>query len=164
MKTLVIGLGNPILSDDGIGIYTARRVQELLPEESPIEVIEVSVGGITLMEHMVGYERVIIIDAMWAPADQAGQVHVFDASNLPETLNTRSTHDADLPTALRIGRELGAKLPEMHHVQIVAITANQVLDFCEELTPAVQAAMPDACTAVFRLLSIPASSVEQETK
>lgn len=152
MKTLVIGLGNPILTDDGVGIYTARRVQAQLPINSEIEVIEVSVGGITLMEHMVGYERVIIIDALWTPPAQVGEVVIFDAGDLTETLNSRSTHDADLPTALRIGRELGASLPENEQIQIVAVTANQVLDFCERPTPPVENAIPAACSAVLDLL------------
>lgn len=159
MKTLVIGLGNPILTDDGIGIYTARQVEAILPRNSDIEVIEASIGGITLMEQMVGYERVILIDAMWTPPEEVGQVHVFDAGDLTETLNTRSTHDADLPTALRMGRELGAMLPEPQHIQIVAITANQVLDFCERPTPPVEAAIPVACEAVLDLLGCPVNAI-----
>lgn len=162
MKTLVIGLGNPILTDDGVGIYTARRVQEYLPPDSNIEVIEASIGGITLMEQMVGYERVILIDALWTPLEEVGRVQVFDAGDLTETLNTRSTHDADLPTALRMGRELGAMLPETHHIQIVAITANQVLDFCERPTPLVEAAIPTACEAVLNLLDFPVSVIGEE--
>lgn len=162
MKTLVIGLGNPILTDDAAGILTARRVAEALPDALPadtaIDVIELSVGGIALMEQMVGYERVILIDALWMPPDQVGRVRVFAAGDLSETLNARSTHDADLPTALRIGRELGALLPEPAHIQIVAITANRVLDFCETPTPAVAAAIPQAASAVLDLLR-PASAI-----
>jgi hydrogenase maturation protease len=156
MKTLIIGLGNPILTDDGVGIYTAREIHAMLSTATDIEVIELSVGGITLMEHMIGYDRVILVDAMWTPPGEAGQVVVFDAGDLTETLNTRSTHDADLPTALRIGRELGAPLPTDENIQIVAITANNVLDFDERPTPVVEAAIPAACDAVFDLLPLSA--------
>jgi hydrogenase maturation protease len=155
MRTLVIGLGNPILTDDGVGIYTARRVSECLPPGAAVDVIEVAVGGITLMEHMVGYERVILIDALWAPEDQTGQVHIFDAGDLTETLNSRSTHDADLPTALRIGRALDAPLPTDQNIRVVAITANQVLDFGETPTERVRAAIEPACAAVLELLAEP---------
>lgn len=163
MKTLVIGLGNPILTDDAAGILTARRVAETLPAETGIDVIELSVGGIALMEHMVGYERVILIDALWTPPDQVGRVHVFAAGDLSETLNASSTHDADLPTALRIGRELGAPLPDPAHIQIVAITAHRVLDFCETPTPPVAAAIPQAAAAVLDLLQS-ASAIAREDK
>lgn len=152
MKTRIIGLGNPILSDDGVGIYTARKLQAQLPDTVDCDVIEVAVGGLTLMEQMVDYQRCILIDALWAPADEVGQVSVFSIADLPETLNTRSSHDVDLPTALRIGRELGAVLPDDAHLHIVAITANNVLEFGEQPSPAVCAAIPEACEAVLGLL------------
>lgn len=154
MRTLVIGLGNPILKDDGAGILTAYLVEEALPPDTDIDVIELSVGGITLMEHMIGYERVIIIDALWTMPEEVGEVIVFDAGDMTETLNTRSTHDSDLPTALHVGRSLGAPLPEDKEIQIVAITANQVLDFGDAPTPAVEAAIPIACQTVLQLLGI----------
>ncbi|MCL4249858.1 MAG: hydrogenase maturation protease [Anaerolineae bacterium] len=155
MKTLVIGLGNPILTDDGVGIYAVRALREMLPPDVPVDVVELSVGGLRLMETMVDYDRVILIDALWAPADRRGEVLVFDARDMPETLNTRSTHDADLPTALRIGRALGAHLPEDADIQIVAITAYDVLDFCEQPSPPVLEAIPLACEAVLDLLRVP---------
>lgn len=154
MKTLVIGLGNPILMDDGVGILTAQAVERALPDDSVIDVIELAVGGITLMEHMIGYERVIIIDALWTQPEAVGQLIVFDAGDLTETLNTRSTHDSDLPTALNVGRSLGADLPDDEHIQIVAVTANHVLDFGDEPTPPVKAMIPHACQAVLDLLNV----------
>lgn len=154
MRTLVIGLGNPILTDDGVGIYTARALRDMLPPEASVDVVELSVGGLRLMETMVDYDHVILIDALWAPADRRGEVLVFDARDMPETLNTRSTHDADLLTALRIGRALGAHLPEDADIQIVAITAYDVLDFCEQPSPPVLVAIPLACEAVLDLLRV----------
>lgn len=155
MKIRFIGLGNPILGDDGAGIYTLHMLEALLPTDSDIDCIELSVGGITLMEQMVGFDQVIIIDSLWTPVEQTGQVLVFTIDDMPETLNTRSTHDADLPTALRIGRELGARLPDNDHIRIVAITANQVLDFRDTPTQAVAAAIPRAAAMVLDLLKMP---------
>jgi hydrogenase maturation protease len=152
MKTLVIGLGNPILTDDGVGIYTARAVRRLLPADAPVDVAELAVGGLGLMEAMVGYERAILVDALWSPPDETGEVLQFDAGRLPETLNSASSHDVDLPTALRIGRELGAPLPADDQIQIVAIRANDVLEFGDEPTPPVRAAIPEAVAAVLNLL------------
>lgn len=154
MRTLVIGLGNPILTDDGAGFFVAQEIAKAVMPHQEIDVIELSVGGITLMEHMIGYQKVILIDALWTLPEHAGQVIVFDAGDLTETLNTRSTHDADLPTALRIGRSLGGELPTDEHIQIVAITANQVLDFGDTPTPAVKMAIPEAIQAVLDLLGI----------
>jgi hydrogenase maturation protease len=164
MKTLVIGLGNPILTDDGVGIYAAREVARTLPPDSGIDVIEAAVGGIALMEAMIGYERVILIDALWSPEDQTGQVVEFDAGDLPDTLNTASSHDADLPTALKVGRTLGAQLPADENIQIVAVTAHEVLTFGDLPTPPVLAAVPEAADCVLALLGcVPADSSQSPT-
>lgn len=155
MRTLVIGLGNPILTDDGVGIYAARAVRRALPPGAPVDVEEMAVGGLGLMEAMIGYDRVILIDAMWSPEDQVGQVAAFTAEDLPDTLNSASAHDADLPTALRVGRQLGASLPADEQIHIVAIRARQVLDFGERPTPPVLAAIPHAVAHVLSLLGYP---------
>jgi hydrogenase maturation protease len=152
MKTLIVGLGNPILTDDGAGIYTARMVERVLPPHPDVDIVELAVGGLELMETMIGYERAIIIDALWAPNGESGQVVRFDAGDLPDTMNSASAHDADLPLALRIGREIGAELPADENIQIVGIRARKVLDFGKEPTPPVTAALPEAVSIVLDLL------------
>jgi hydrogenase maturation protease len=155
MTTLVIGLGNPILTDDGAGIYAVRMVQQALPPDADVEVVELAVGGLGLMETMIGYDRAIIVDSVWAPKEQVGQVIQFDAGHLAETMNSASAHDADLPTALRVGRDLGAFLPADKNIQIVGVTAREVLEFGAEPTPPVAAAVPEAAAVVFDLLDCP---------
>ena len=152
MKTLVIGLGNPILTDDGVGIYTARVARYMLPPGAQVDVIELSVGGLSLMEAMIGYDRVILIDALWLPDRRPGDILQFHAGNLPETLNTRSAHDADLLTALSVGKTLGASLPRPEDIQIVAVQIEDVLTFGEHPTPHVAAAIPEAARSVLSLL------------
>jgi hydrogenase maturation protease len=154
MQTLVIGLGNPILTDDGIGVCVARAVADALPESSGIDVIEMAVGGLALMETMAGYERVVLIDALYTEQKDSGQVRVFDAGDLASTLNTASTHDADLPTALRLGRSLGALLPADNQIQIVGITAHDVLTFGETPSLPVMRAAPEAAASVLELLGV----------
>lgn len=151
-KTLVIGLGNPILTDDGAGILAARLVAEQLPPNSNVDVIELAVGGLSLMEAMVDYERVILLDALYAPDGLPGQVVQFSAGELPETLNSASAHDVNLPTALRLGRDLGAKLPSTAAIQVVGVYAQEVLTFGDTPTPLVAAAIPEMARLVLRLL------------
>ena len=63
MKTLIVGLGNPILGDDGIGWKVAEEMEKHLTEGAPVEVMCLSLGGISLMEHLIGYDHVILVDA-----------------------------------------------------------------------------------------------------
>ena len=152
MKTLVIGLGNPILSDDGVGIYAARRVRAALPPDAEVEVRELAVGGLTLMEAMIGYDRVILIDALLTANGQVGQVVQLDMSELPDTLNTASAHDVTLTAALRLGRHLGAALPADEHIHIVGVHVQDVWAFSDSPTAAVVRSLPQVEDLVLYLI------------
>jgi hydrogenase maturation protease len=160
MKTIVIGLGNPILGDDGVGWRVAEEVRKRLPsppvplpqgEGSLVDVEVLSLGGISLMEQLIDYERAIIIDAL-AAEQPDGSVIVSKLSELPDysALHTTSVHDTSLQNALKLGKIMGANLPE--DVTVIGITTDHVYDFGEELSPAVAAAIPKATKIVIDLL------------
>ena len=161
MKTLIIGLGNPILTDDGIGVKVAYAVKDRLPlaRQDDITVTEASVGGLCLMEMMVGYDRVILVDAIQMPGGQPGAIHCLaldDITSAIPTQHSASTHDMNLSTALEMGRRLGMALPET--IEILAVEAEDVLTFGETCTPAVAAAIPVATDLVLQLVSSRANS------
>jgi hydrogenase maturation protease len=149
--TLVVGLGNPLLADDGVGWRVAELVRERLagdPALVDVEVDQLAVGGLSLMERLVGYRRAILVDAMLTGEHAAGTVRRFSLADLPgrEATHLDSAHDASLAIALAAGRSLGADLPA--EIAIVAVEAVRVDVFGEEMTPAVAAAIPDAVEAV----------------
>lgn len=149
MKTLVLGLGNPILTDDGIGVLVAEKVRAGLPPDSQVEVAEVSVGGLTLMETMIGYDRVILIDAIQQPGVAPGSIRrmsLDDLRSISPTQHSASPHDASLVTALQTGQRMGLSLPA--EVTIYAIQVENVTDFSDQPTPAVAAAIPQVTKAV----------------
>jgi hydrogenase maturation protease len=150
-KILVLGLGNPILGDDGIGWEVVRQLSETV-HDPEIEFDQVALGGISLMERMVGYQRVIIIDAMTTGQFETGSVHVFSHSLLPKPLSGHlaSAHDASLQEALQLAAEIGAEVPE--DIQIVAIETSHVYDFSEELSEAALIAIPKAISDVISIL------------
>ena len=156
MKTLVIGLGNPILGDDGVGWKVVEAVSgqpSVVGAEQPPEFEYLSLGGLSLMERMLGYERVIIVDSMETGQSPVGSVSVFPLASLPDPMagHSASAHDATLITALRTAEQLGANIPEQ--IDIVAIEAENVYDFGEELSPPVAAAVPLAVEKVVELLN-----------
>lgn len=143
MKTLIIGLGNPILTDDGVGFHVVEVLKETLPNSDSIEVAQASVGGVTLMEMMVGFDRVIIIDAFLTEQPKPGTIHrmtIDDLEVLTPTQHTASPHDATLRTALEAGRRLGLILPK--DIIIYAIEVMNVSDFSDQLTPSVAETIP----------------------
>lgn len=154
-KLLIIGLGNPILGDDGVGWRVAEEVQKWIGDSAEgIEFECLSLGGLSLMEHMTGYAKVILIDAIYRGNQPVGSVNTFPLVDLPDPMagHTSSVHDTSLRTALNVGRTMGIKLPDDKDVIVVAIEAQNVLDFSEELSPAVAESIPSAVEIVLDLL------------
>jgi hydrogenase maturation protease len=152
MKTLIIGLGNPILGDDGVGWKAAEQLRTILDPFTSIEIDCLSLGGLSLMERMLGYERVILIDSLETGEAPEGSVSTFPLEALADPLNghSASAHDASLMTALQAARAVGSAVPS--RVDIVAIQARRVYSFSEVLSPAAARAVPLAAEKVLDLL------------
>ncbi len=152
MKTLVIGLGNPILGDAGVGWVAAEEVRKHIPSELAVDVDCLSLGGISLMERLIGYECAILIDAFISD-EQDGSIIVSRLEELPNysAFHLTSAHDMSLQNALEMGRRLGADLPE--EIVVVGVSASHVYDFSEELSPPVRDAVPKVTAVVVELLA-----------
>ena len=157
--TLVLGLGNPILGDDGVGWRVVEQAQELIrngdtsrQQDEATEVVTTNVefdcfalGGLALMERLIGFDRAILVDAIQTRGGDPGAIYRLTLDDLP-TLHANSTHDASLKAALTLGRQLGARLPE--EIVIYAIEAAKVLDFGESLSPPIAASVARAAEMV----------------
>jgi hydrogenase maturation protease len=152
LKTLVVGLGNPILGDDGVGWVVAEEVKKHIPPELPVDVDCLSLGGISLMERLIGYEHAILIDAFLSDHEE-GSIIVSKLDELPNysAFHLTSVHDMSLQNAIEMGRQLGADLPE--EIIVVGVSASHVYDFSEELSPPVQDAVPKMTAVVVDLLT-----------
>ncbi len=154
-QTLILGLGNPILGDDGVGWKVAEAVQTRLSTlHAPAEVDFASLGGLSLMERMLGYEHVILIDCIETGRVLPGTVRGFPLTALenPMAGHTASAHDASLLTALQAAQAAGAEVPL--RVDVVAIEARVTYEFSEQLSPEIAAAVPVATEEVLRLLGL----------
>ena len=160
MKTIVIGLGNPILGDDGVGWKVAEEVKQQLTSSLPallrgegyvVDVTCLSLGGLGLMEHMIGYHRAILVDSFKVD-DDPGSILILKLNDLPNysAYHTASAHDTSLQNAIELGRSMGADLPE--DVEVVGISTKRVYDFSEELSQPVADAVPFAARIVIDLL------------
>jgi hydrogenase maturation protease len=148
-KILVLGLGNPILSDDGAGPAVARELESRLdPQDATV--IQASLGGLNLLDLLVGYDRVIIIDAIKTEGGRAGQIYRLDPAAFTTTRYTASPHDVNLVTALELGKKLGLAMPSK--IDIFAIEVADTERFSEECTPNVAAAIPICVDMIVREL------------
>ena len=163
-RTIVIGLGNLLLGDDGVGWRVADAVEDVLStarrsaaeSDRPFEGVEIErlgVGGLRLMECLTGYDTAILVDAAEFPNRPVGEVRSCCLDDLEDFAagHLDSAHDASLRTALALGRRLGATLPA--NIQTVTVQAHRTDVFSERLSPEVEAAIPAATQAVLDLLA-----------
>jgi len=170
--TLVLGLGNPILGDDGVGWRVVEAAQEawqrgmgegrttndepisssvirptgmLRDPSSSVEFDFISLGGLALMERLIGCDRAILVDAIQTRDGVPGAIYRLTLDDLP-TLHADAIHDASLKAALAVGQQLGAKLPR--EIVVIGIEAINLWDFSETLSPQVAASVPRAAERV----------------
>jgi hydrogenase maturation protease len=151
MNVRIIGLGNSILTDDGVGIYAAREVSRRLSEaglEDGIDIVESEVAGFALMELMNGWDKIILIDSIQFDGLEPGTVVRIEPEDLHTSLRIRSVHDIDLPTALKLGKHLGLKMPS--NFAIFGIQAKDSLTFGECLTNDAERGLGEAVDLVLK--------------
>jgi hydrogenase maturation protease len=155
-RTLIIGLGNPILGDDGIGWRAVEAFRDQYASflaDQPVNIDFLSVGGLSLMERMVDFERAILVDAALTGKHPSGFVAAFPIEQLPKFAqgHLSSSHDTTLQNALAVGRQMGASLPV--EIWVITIEAENTYEFSEQLSPAVASAIPQAVEVVWKLLA-----------
>lgn len=139
--SLLLGMGNPILRDDAVGVRLARRLQQRLGDRPDLTVVsECSVGGINLLDVLDGYQRVVVLDSIKTGSEPAGSWYRFTARSLRETLHLSSVHDANFMTALELGRMLGMALPVDDEIHVFAVEVDDNITFDERMTDALEAA------------------------
>ncbi len=141
---LVLGVGNPILSDDGVGIHAVRQLQKKLSHIPDLEFDELSTGGLSLAERFVDYRYVIIIDALALQGGIPGDVYRHTIEDYKTTIHSYCAHDCNLATAYDIlKQQLGSeRIPD--EVVIIGVEVEKIDEFSEELTETVQKALPEA--------------------
>ncbi len=150
-KILILGLGNPILTDDSVGCRVALALQKKL-HRPDVDIKEASIAGLDFLDTLAGYHRAIIIDAIQTVKGKPGQIYRFGPEALANTLHSASPHDVNLATALELGKKL--KLPLPKNITIFAIEAEDVTSFGEHCTPSVARAIPQCVAMVLEELNL----------
>jgi len=140
MKTLILALGNPILSDDGVAHEVADRLEERLKssckkENAQYDIIKSSVATMDIIPGLGGYKRLVVIDAIQLGTAEPGTVYRFSLDELAETIRPSSPHDINFATAFSMARKWGYDIPE--DIRIYGIEVKDLLKFAEGCTPQV---------------------------
>ena len=136
-KTLVLGLGNELLSDDGVGIRAARSLREEF--QSQADVIECSESGLTLLDILEGYDRVLLLDAILTGHHPPGTLLEFGPEDLQHAV-APSPHTTGIPELLQLAKRLGMAFPGEFH--ILAMEVENLFELGEKLSAPVEEALP----------------------
>ena len=150
MKTLILGIGNSILSDDGVGFLVVERLKEALKTRKDIAVKETSVSGLSLLDEITGYERLIIVDAIQTRDGKPGDIYRLSPADF-KAGRMAVIHDVGLFSALELARKLDIEVPR--EVVIFAIEAKDIATFSEKCSPEVEEAVPQAVEMVLKEVS-----------
>jgi hydrogenase maturation protease len=143
MKTIVLGIGNPILRDDGAGIHVAHQLKHYITDQK-VTVDEAYTGGMNLLDMMIGYDKAILIDTVNIPEAENGEVKRLTLHSSGNTCHSCNPHDVSLQEALRLAEKLGEKnIPK--EIIVIGIVVKEVpIQFGEQLSKNIQAAVPKA--------------------
>ena len=140
-RIVVLGLGNPLLSDDAAGLAVAAELTRLLAER-PIAGVEVATstrGGFELIDLLTGFERAVIVDALVTTDPCPGRVHRLEPGQVSGSARLVGSHDIGLAGALELARALGIAMPAI--VTVLGVEAADVTTFAETPTPEVAEAV-----------------------
>ncbi len=147
LKIKVLGAGNYLMADDGVGVHILEELeQSVIPG---VELENAGVGGLAILDLMEDADDVIIIDAVRGGGGAPGSIYKFTDKDLPPAqLFMMSLHDLNLVDTLALGRQIQPELmPD--NITIIGVEVERVEGICTELSPSVKAAADKVVAMVF---------------
>jgi hydrogenase maturation protease len=124
-QSIILGIGNEILKDDGIGPQLVKDLQQNEPIGN-VEYKTAFLGGLDLLDLIRDYRKVILVDAIKTRNGIPGTVSYFTPENFTETLHLSNFHDASFLNTLHLGKQLGIPLPDEIHIIAIEIVEDMV--------------------------------------
>ena len=149
-KTLVLGIGSPVVTDDAIGFRIIESLRTMALENVDLE--EACVSGLDLIEIMLDYDMVIVADTIVTTQYAPGKVMVLGEESFHATIHGTNPHEVNVGTALELGRKLEPeRMPK--EIFFVAVEVNDVWTVGDTMTPEVEQALPEAVQTVLDLIN-----------
>ncbi len=144
MKTIVVGIGNPILRDDSVGI----KIVEMISKEIDVDTAILTATNFDVLDKILGYDRAIIVDAI-RMGNEPGTIYELTIEDIFLTYSYTNTHNLTLATTLKLGYVIfPEKMPK--EIKLIAVEVEDVESFGEECTPKVKEAIPKVVEMIKR--------------
>ncbi len=152
MKSVIIGLGNPIVGDDAVGIKVVEYIRDTLSLPSYADVMaDISIAGVGLVELFRGYKQVILIDSIQSGAFPIGTVKLLAPDQFSLALHTSDYHNMDLFTALEFSNQMYDDIPE--EIKIIGIEIISPIEFSDELSTDISKKFEDIVDEVYKIIT-----------
>ena len=143
MRTLVLGIGNPIVTDDAVGLKVAQMIKRANPE---LEVVEACSSAMGLFDYITECDRLIIVDSVKTEGGKPGALYKIDMEDLKPKLNHAASHGLDIASAFKLGEGLGYTMPRS--VSIYAVEVEDNTNFGEGCTKGVADRIPQIAAEI----------------
>jgi hydrogenase maturation protease len=148
-RILVLGIGNPLVGDEGIGVRVAEELMTSWRFPEHVDVIDAGTMGMSMLGLFSEYDRIVVIDAVDGTGEPAGTILRMDPDGLAPNQVLHSLHDLKLADVLQAASLTGVE-PD---VEFVGIQVEEMAELVTELTPALEASIPHAVEEVLRVLA-----------
>lgn len=138
---LILGLGNPILTDDGIGLILTENLEGKFP---CADVASITLAGVELLDILAGYDHVFLIDAATGTGGEPGELKEINDGK--GALHLFTSHGANFFDLMDLGRDMGLKMPDP--AAVFGIEIGNATDFGTALSPAIQSRLPSLEEAI----------------
>jgi hydrogenase maturation protease len=160
MRTLVLGMGNPILSDDGVGLALAEMLRNRVPG---VDVAASAMIGLSLFDLIIGYDSIFIIDAMTMKDGKKGDWKKIREDDRCGTLHLFSSHGLNIFELMELGAQCGLPMPRLAAVYGIEIGNEVAFDASlshelNERLPVIAEEIVADMTVVLPSLSVSATS------
>jgi hydrogenase maturation protease len=149
MKTLILGMGNPILSDDGVGLLAAEKLRHRIPGA---DVASSAMIGLSLFDLIIGYDTLFIIDAMTTRDGKLGELKIIGEDDRHGTLHLFSSHGLNVFELMELGVRCGYDMPRLSAVYGIEI--GDKVAFGETLSPSLNEKLPAIVEEIINNINI----------
>ncbi len=124
-KTAVLGFGNPVRADDGVGIHVVNRLAQLLGEQERISIFDMGTSAFEVLFKLRDHNRIILIDAVVNTGDPVGTLYKLPAAEIESQIEEDPLvflHSLKWSQALSYAKKmLGEAYPEEVEVYLIAV-------------------------------------------
>jgi len=157
---VVLGLGNPVLSDDAVGLAVVAALRRMFAA-APIpgaDILASTRAGFELIDILRDYGRAILVDCVTMPDPRPGTVRRLSLDDVAGSHRLINVHDLSIGVAFRLAERMGIRMPA--EVEILAVEAADTCTIAEGLTPAVEAAVAPLARRIYEDLKDRAPAAE----